>query len=64
MNAEAVKEKFGVGPEKVVEILGLMGDTSTISRVFGHRPEKRHNVSLKNTAQWKRLLKMRKDCTM
>lgn len=24
----AVKEKFGVGPEKVVEILGLMGDTS------------------------------------
>ena len=27
-DAEAVKEKFGVGPEKVVEILGLMGDTS------------------------------------
>ncbi len=25
---EAVKERFGVGPEKVVEILGLMGDTS------------------------------------
>jgi DNA polymerase-1 len=24
----AVKEKFGVGPDKVVEILGLMGDTS------------------------------------
>jgi DNA polymerase-1 len=24
----AVKERFGVGPEKVVEILGLMGDTS------------------------------------
>jgi len=24
----AVKEKFGVGPEKVAEILGLMGDTS------------------------------------
>ena len=27
-DAAAVKEKFGVGPEKVVEILGLMGDTS------------------------------------
>ena len=27
-NAAAVKEKFGVAPEKVVEILGLMGDTS------------------------------------
>ncbi len=27
-DASAVKEKFGVGPEKVVEILGLMGDTS------------------------------------
>ncbi|MHB8138767.1 MAG: DNA polymerase I [Smithellaceae bacterium] len=27
-DALAVKEKFGVGPEKVVEILGLMGDTS------------------------------------
>jgi DNA polymerase I len=25
---EAVKERFGVGPEQVVEILGLMGDTS------------------------------------
>ena len=24
----AVKERFGVGPEKVVEVLGLMGDTS------------------------------------
>ena len=24
----AVKERFGVAPEKVVEILGLMGDTS------------------------------------
>ena len=24
----AVKERFGVGPDKVVEILGLMGDTS------------------------------------
>jgi DNA polymerase-1 len=27
-NAEGVKERFGVGPEKVVEILGLAGDTS------------------------------------
>jgi DNA polymerase-1 len=27
-DAAAVKEKFGVGPDKVVEILGLMGDTS------------------------------------
>ena len=27
-DATAVKEKFGVGPEKVVEILGLTGDTS------------------------------------
>ncbi|MFA5321482.1 MAG: DNA polymerase I [Smithella sp.] len=27
-DATAVKEKFGVGPDKVVEILGLMGDTS------------------------------------
>ena len=27
-DAAAVKEKFGVGPGKVVEILGLMGDTS------------------------------------
>lgn len=27
-DVEAVKEKFGVGPDKVVEILGLMGDTS------------------------------------
>ncbi len=27
-DAKAVKEKFGVGPDKVVEILGLMGDTS------------------------------------
>lgn len=27
-DAAAVKEKFGVGPEKVVEILGLMGDAS------------------------------------
>jgi DNA polymerase-1 len=25
---EAVRERFGVGPEKVAEILGLMGDTS------------------------------------
>ena len=24
----AVKERFGVGPDKVTEILGLMGDTS------------------------------------
>jgi DNA polymerase-1 len=27
-DADAVKEKFGVGPDKVVEMLGLMGDTS------------------------------------
>lgn len=27
-DAAAVKEKFGVGPDRVVEILGLMGDTS------------------------------------
>jgi DNA polymerase-1 len=27
-DAAAVKEKFGVGPDKVVEILGLMGDAS------------------------------------
>ena len=27
-DAAAVKEKFGVGPDKVVEMLGLMGDTS------------------------------------
>ena len=27
-DAAAVKERFGVGPEKVVEVLGLMGDTS------------------------------------
>jgi DNA polymerase-1 len=27
-DAEGVKERFGVGPEKVVEILGLAGDTS------------------------------------
>ncbi len=27
-DSEAVREKFGVGPDKVVEILGLMGDTS------------------------------------
>ncbi len=27
-DAAAVKEKFGVGPDKVVEILGLMGDPS------------------------------------
>ncbi|MEE9914072.1 MAG: DNA polymerase I [Deltaproteobacteria bacterium] len=27
-DAAAVKEKFGVGPDKVAEILGLMGDTS------------------------------------
>ena len=27
-NAAAVKERFGVGPEQVVEILGLMGDAS------------------------------------
>jgi DNA polymerase-1 len=27
-DAAAVTEKFGVGPDKVVEILGLMGDTS------------------------------------
>ncbi len=27
-DAAMVKEKFGVGPDKVVEILGLMGDTS------------------------------------
>jgi DNA polymerase-1 len=27
-DAAAVKEKFGVGPDKVVEILGLMGDIS------------------------------------
>ena len=27
-DVEAVKERFGVGPEQVVEILGLMGDTS------------------------------------
>ena len=27
-NAAAVKERFGVGPEKVVEMLGLMGDAS------------------------------------
>ncbi len=27
-DAEAVRERFGVGPEKVVEILGLMGDAS------------------------------------
>jgi DNA polymerase-1 len=27
-DAVAVKERFGVGPEKVVEILGLMGDAS------------------------------------
>jgi len=27
-DAAAVKEKFGVGPDQVVEILGLMGDTS------------------------------------
>ncbi len=27
-DAAAVEEKFGVGPEKVVEILGLTGDTS------------------------------------
>ena len=27
-DAAAVKENFGVGPDKVVEILGLMGDTS------------------------------------
>lgn len=27
-DAAAVKEKFGVGPDKVVEVLGLMGDTS------------------------------------
>jgi DNA polymerase-1 len=27
-NRDGVKEKFGVGPEKVVEVLGLMGDDS------------------------------------
>ena len=27
-DAAAVKEKFGVGPDRVVEILGLMGDAS------------------------------------
>ncbi len=27
-DAEAVREKFGVGPDKVADILGLMGDTS------------------------------------
>jgi len=27
-DAEAVRERFGVGPEKVAEILGLMGDAS------------------------------------
>ena len=27
-DVEAVKERFGVGPEKVIEILGLAGDQS------------------------------------
>jgi len=28
IDVAAVKERFGVAPDKVVEILGLMGDTS------------------------------------
>ncbi|MBN1633867.1 MAG: DNA polymerase I [Ignavibacteria bacterium] len=28
IDAEGVKKKFGIGPEKVIEILGLMGDAS------------------------------------
>lgn len=28
IDAEGVKKKFGIGPEKVIEILGLMGDQS------------------------------------
>jgi len=38
----AVNERFGVGPEKVVEILGLMGDASdNIPGITGYRPEER-----------------------
>ena len=28
INAPEVKEKFGVAPDKVVEVLGLIGETS------------------------------------
>jgi DNA polymerase-1 len=44
-DVEAVKERFGVGPDKVVEILGLMGDTSdNIPGIPGIGPKSAHRL--------------------
>jgi DNA polymerase-1 len=71
-DAAAVKERFGVGPEKVVEIMGLMGDASdnipgvpgigpkgarALIEEYGTVEEVLHNVEKIKSARMKQVIR-------
>ena len=56
IRAEEVIEKFGVGPEKVGDVLALMGDSVETCRVFPVSAQRPQPSLFKNLAIWKAYL--------